>query len=216
MEEKNMKTEMKIMNEETTVVDMETLKVSFTQKEGRLVPTMTREDFVNMVVETNGARFASIVSTTDARVKKTSNDGTETNPNFKDTIKTSKALVILNHNYTNSVNNQRNREGDDTQFVAHPRTWGTRISGTSFVEHKDTLYLELKVESSLGYEYFNKTTGEHLDKDEVHSFITPRKESGRQQVANPVIIRDYKVSNLDYITMNGMTVRLTGVAPTSL
>ena len=212
-----MKTEMKEMNEETTVVDMDTLKVSFTQKEGRLVPTMTRQDFVNMVVETNGARFASIVSTTDARVKKTSNDGSTTNPNFKDTIKTSKALVIINHNYTNSVNNQRNREEDNaTVFVAHPRAWGSRINGTSFVEHKDTLYLELKVESSLGYEYFNKTTGEHLDKDEVHSFITPRKESGRQQVDNPVIIRDYKVSNLDYITMNGMTVRLVGDAPTSL
>ena len=204
------------MMNDTDVVDMETLKVSFTQAEGRLVPTMTRTEFVQMVVETDGARFASIVSTTDARVKKSSNDGTETNPNFKDTVKTSKALIILNHIYSNSVQNQRTREGDDTQFVAHPRTWGTRISGTSFVEHKDTLYLEVKVESSLGYEYFVKSTGEHLDKDDVHQFITPRRESGRQQVANPVIIRDYKVSNLEYVTMNGMTVRLTGDAPTCL
>jgi hypothetical protein len=206
---------MDIMNDETTAVDMDTLRVSFVKADGRLVPTMTREQFVNMVVDTNGARFASMVSTTDARVKKGGDDGT-VNPNFKNTVKTSKTLVILNHVYSNSVNNQRNREGDDTTFVAHPRAWGTRIVGTSFVEHKDNLYLEVKVEQSLGYEYFVKDTGEHLDKDAVHNYMTRRTESGRQKVDNPVIIRDYKVNNIEYITMNGVTVRLTGIAPATV
>ena len=214
--EKNMEIKYEEMMNETEEVDMETLKVSFNTSEGRLVPTMTRTDFVNMVVETKGARFASITSTTNARVKKTSNDGTTTNPNFKDTVKTSKTLILINHNYTNSVNNQRNREGMTDTFVAHPRAWGSRIPGTSFVEHKGTLYLETKVEKSLGYEYFVASSGEHLDKDEVHSFITPRKESGRQKVESPVIIRDYKVDNLDYITMNGITVRLVGDSPSSI
>lgn len=203
------------MMDETDAVDMETLKVSFVQKEGLMVPEMSREDFVDMVVQTKGARFASIVATTDARVKKGGNDGS-VNPNFKDTVKTSKALVILNHNYTNSVNNQRGREGTDEDFVAEPRRWGERIPGTSFVEHKGTLYLEVKVEKSLGYEYFVGSTGEHLSKDEVHNFITARKESGRQQVDNPVILRDYKVDNLQYVTMNGVTVRLTGATPSSV
>lgn len=202
--------------EARTPTDTETLTVSFLKETGALIPEMSRTDFVRAIVETNGARFATIVSTTDARVKKTSNDGSTTNPHFKDTAKTAKTLILINHIYANSVNNQRTREELEADFTPAPRAWGSRIPGTSFVEHKGSLYLETKVEQSLGYIYTVKSTGEPLDADTVHSFITPRKESGRQKVENPVIIRDYKVDNIEYATFNGQTVRLVGPAPSSV
>jgi hypothetical protein len=202
---------------EARPTDTQTLTVSFLKETGSLIPEMSRTDFVREIVATKGARFATIIATTTARVKKTSNDGTTTNPNFKDTVKTAKASVIINHNYTNSVNNQRNREEDNPdEFTAVERRWGSRIAGTSFVEHKGTLYLETKVEGSLGYQYFVESTGEHLDADAVHSFITPRKESARQMVDNPVVLRDYKVDNIDFATFNGQTVRLVGPAPSTV
>jgi hypothetical protein len=112
--------------------------------------------------------------------------------------KSARIQVVLNPNYTNSVNAQRGRETEVgeymEEFVAHPRSWGTRIEGTSFVEHKGKRYLEVQVLRSFEASYC--IDGQPVPKDVAEALLHPHKGSGRQGTDKAVILRDYNVENI--------------------
>jgi len=112
--------------------------------------------------------------------------------------KTTRTQVVLNPNYTNSVNNQRGRETEVgeymEEFVAKPRQWGVRVPDSSFVEHKGAFYLEVQVLRSLNTDYC--IDGQPVSKETAESLLHPNRGSGRQGTQKAVILRDYKVENL--------------------
>lgn len=135
--------------------------------------------------------------------------------------KVSKVNGMVNWNYTNSVNNQRMREespqdkdGNIQGFVAEQRKWGTRLHNKPYVIHskdgKGKVYLELKVERSLGHVYFldGKELTEDEAKNQIHPHLRERKEGERQEVEKPVILRDYSLSNINQITLGGIIYNL--------
>lgn len=72
---------------------------------------------------------------------------------------------------------------------------------------EDELYLEMRVLDTLGHYYV--LDGKQLTADEANEIVKPwlpvKKEGERQAVDNPVILRDYKMSSVLQLTMDGVT-----------
>lgn len=70
----------------------------------------------------------------------------------------------------------------------------------------EELYLEMRVLDTL--EHYYVLDGKRLTAEEakeiVHPWLPERKEGARQAVDNPVILRDYKMSSLLQITIDGV------------
>lgn len=173
--------------------------------------TMTKADLVSVLMDRKGAFFGTIVAETDPRMKKTGNP-------YVGAVKISRVNGLFNWIYENAVNRQRCREeqpvdasGEVEHFTALPRKWGVRVKRedgtvTPLVEHKGAFYLEMKVERSLGYEY--RKDGTTLDPKAVEAFLPERKEGARQEVDNPVILRDYAIESIRQITLDGIVYEI--------
>jgi len=138
---------------------------------------------------------------------------------------------VINWSYANAVNKQREREADENEVVEHftpeLRRWGVRLFDEvnrrmlplvakcdgptrtmdelhAAVERVETVkqYLEMKYQKSLGYSY-RDDKGKEWAKEVVEPHIRPRNEGRRQQVENPIILRDYALENIKSIRMNG-------------
>ena len=172
---------------------------------------MTKADLVDVLMTRKGAFFSTIVAETDPRMKKTGNP-------FVGAMKISRVNGLFNWIYENAVNRQRIKEnqpldaaGEVEHFDAAPRKWGTRVKRedgtvTPLVEHKGQYYIEMKVEKSLGYEY--RKDGATLDSKAVEAFLPERKEGARQEVENPVILRDYSIESIRQITLDGIVYEI--------
>jgi len=134
--------------------------------------------------------------------------------------KQSRVNGVVNWSYENAVNNQRCREektlldphGQIEHFISEPRRWGKRCHGSAFVRHIPTgkeekrVYVEFKHQNSLGTQYF--IDGLPVDKDEVEPHLRDKDESSRQGVDKKIILRDYRISSIEYITFGGETLAL--------
>lgn len=157
---------------------------------------LTQAAMVEMLSGIRGATFATIITDTDPRLKKTGNPlGT--------VRKVSRVNVTLGFQYTTAVNRQRVREDSEPDFEAKPRQWGSRIPGTFLIENKGKLYLETKVERSLGHAYID-STGRQLTDAEVAPYLPARGES-RQEVEREILVRDYALDSIRSISCKGET-----------
>ena len=116
--------------------------------------------------------------------------------------KVTKIGGVLNFNYQNAVNRQREREGIVADFVAEPRKWGTRIEGTPLVTHNGKTYIEAKIERSEIMGYIMPDLGV-VDENEVIKWL-PARHNGRQAVEKAVILRDFSIENVRSIRMKGV------------
>lgn len=155
------------------------------------------------------ASFATFTAETTPRMRKTV-DGRGTPYNeFHDedgnclVTKRSRVNVTINFNYGNSVNYQREREdGEDFEpFEPEPRKWGERVEGTPLVEHKGRFYLEAKIERVLETEYIGPD-GNTIDREDMEDYLYSSSGSSRQDVEDPVILRDYKLESIRQISVN--------------
>lgn len=106
--------------------------------------------------------------------------------------------------YARAVNRQRDREGHPGGiFYAQPRAWGQRIPGTPLVEHREKLYLTVKRQTVLYVEYRHAVTNEVLPEDEVEPWLKRRAEGRRQELRQPVVMRDYGLSTVRELRLYG-------------
>jgi hypothetical protein len=121
---------------------------------------------------------------------------------------------VINWSYANAVNNQRLREETPTDangavefFTPEARKWGVRLHDEvnrrllPLVEHKGKRYLELKVQRSIGHRFYD-STGKQVANETVYPHIRKKTEGRRQEVENPVILRDYALENIKAIRVN--------------
>lgn len=159
--------------------------------------TVDRETLLDMLLKVKGTTFASIKTRTLVRMSKKAIASCP----FGQIAKESTVSVTLGFHYAKSVNRQRDREGLEADFVAEPRAWGERISGTPIVKHNGEFYLECKVERSIGHQYYDET-GNPLSDDDVDAYL-PDRGASRQGVEREIVIRDYKLDSIRSITLNG-------------
>ncbi len=146
--------------------------------------------------------------------------------------KSAKVNGVINWSYRNAVDNQRGREeqplnaaGEVEWFEPEPRRWGVRLHNaverllptvakakgpTRTIEELEAAksrgetikkYLELKVQRSLGYSFYRGNN--RLETAEVLPHLRQKVEGRRQQVDNPVILRDYALDNIKAIRLHG-------------
>ena len=163
---------------------------------------LTVADLADMFDVRHGARFITLVAQTTPKLSKGA-------PNV---VKVSRVNACVWFNYQNSVNNQRTREGLEADFKPQPRKWGIRLSDSALVEHNGEYYLEVKIEKSLEHKYFDPNTGAEIAASEVEPFMPQRKEGARQEVENVIILRDYKLSNIQSLTHEGVTYTIAKLA----
>lgn len=157
--------------------------------------TLSAADLPKLFSTIKGATFATIVTNTDARVKAAC-------PFGRNVRKVSRVNVTLGFQCENAVNRQRTREGETADFEAAPRQWGERIPGTFLVKHESgKLYLETKVEKSLGCEYF-AADGSRIDAAKIAPYL-PSKGGNRQGVEKEVLVRDYALDSIRAISLKG-------------
>ena len=163
--------------------------------------TITLTELLSLLACTRGARFATITAVTDARLLKTGNP-------FGQVNKRSRFNAVINHRYENSVNNQRAREGNEAEFTAKPRKWGTRFPGTPFVTHKGRAYLDCGIQRSLSCEYITDK-GRTLTPDDVKPFQSDKGSNAEHQgVEKEIILRDYGVDTIESIAIDGEVYRV--------
>ena len=123
-------------------------------------------------------------------------------------LKRSRVNGVLGYNYENSVNNQREREGKDSDFQQEERRWGVRLDRV-WVSHKGELYFTVKVERSLEEPRYFTESGVELSRDEVKPYLPKKSKSSRQGTDKEIIHREYKLSSLRGITMNRQTFEIS-------
>lgn len=155
---------------------------------------LTQAALIDMLNGIKGATFATIITETDPKLKKTGNTlGT--------VRKVSRVNVTLGFQYEKSVNRQRTREDAEADFQVKPRQWGKHVS-PMLIEHKGRIYLETKVERVISTAYVD-ASGRTLDADIVRPFLPARRGKGRQEVQKEIIVRDYALNSIRSITVKG-------------
>lgn len=155
---------------------------------------ITQETLMSLLSEVRGATFATIIASTDPKLKKTGNT-------LGSVRKVSRVNVTLGFQYENAVNRQLAREGAEPEFEAAPRQWGRKVS-PMFVEHKGKMYLETKVEKALGHS-FQDAEGKEIDSKLVEPFLPARSDSSRQGTEKEILVRDYAIDSIVGISFKG-------------
>ncbi len=173
---------------------------------------VTLPELVEILKDVNRPMPATFVAATEVKMNKTDVETKKTpNPYHGRVVKRQKSNVFIKFDYENSVNKARLKEGKDADFVAKPRAWGVHVDNTPLIEHKGEFYLEARF---LGneplIEYFIDK-GTPIDKKLFEAFCPEKPESKTQDLENEVVIRDFKISGILEITMNGFRYIRTDV-----
>lgn len=159
----------------------------------------------------------TIASATVPRMRK------RNNPYFDRVKKLSVVTGDICFRYEEEVNKQRRREHtlnlvagepvvqEVTRFQSQERTWGekeqTRERVGALVYHGQNAYLELLVTQSVRHEYRDEQNN-IVDKNAIKPFLYDSKQPQTQGTEKPVIIRDYKLTNIMSILLDGVVYTL--------
>lgn len=115
----------------------------------------------------------------------------------------SNVMIFCNNKsnaYENMVRRRLAAEGKDpTLFMLQPRKWGQRIPNTPFIEHNDSLYMEVIFLRSGQVEYL--LDGQPVSEDAIFG-LTEKQESHQGGLDKKVIIRTYAVESIRCIRIN--------------
>lgn len=153
----------------------------------------------------NGASFISIDTLTEVKLK-----GGKKNPHQGRVTKLhagAQVMVFQNKNsnaYENMVERRLIAEGKDPKgFELGPRTWGTRIPNTPFIEHNGTRYLEVIFLRSGQVDLM--VDGQMYDAEKhgvIEGLDDDREPTGQGGLENQVIIRTFKESSIKQVRVN--------------
>ena len=134
-------------------------------------------------------------------------------------LKISHCSGILKVDYEKNVQAQREREQQPKtrsgknvkRFRMESRRWGTvDPEHPQLVEHNGQWYLRIRVQSGRS-EYFAADTGDPISRDALRPWFPKRSsDAARQQVENPVILRNYKLSTIAEIRFDGQRFAVAG------
>lgn len=160
---------------------------------------VTKSQLVEVLRGLKTSTFARIISSTEPKVKK--------GCPYAGLKKISSALVNINYSYGNAVNNRRNKENREADFKSAPRIWGNKIPNTPLIENDGEYYLETRFMNA-PKETIYVSNGNVVESEKVKPFLYATSSSSRQQVENPVIVRNFKISNIVEIQINKVNYKL--------
>lgn len=162
-----------------------------------------------------GTTFASLITKTDARLKKTGN------PLALPVCKQCVVTVTIGADYQSAVNREAGRQAGESEFNAGalPKGRNWLVPGKVLISDCGTkLYLRTqstpgqrkrKFAKLIGYQ---DNAGKPVTREAVKPFLPPVYESAKQQaqtgIAETVHVRDYLFSSIRAIRLNGQTMRV--------
>ncbi len=157
--------------------------------------TITKQELVTLINSASGATFVSADIASEPKMRKTDNP-------FVGAIKLVTLSGQINFDYSNAVNNQLERENNETagSFKAQSRAWGEREE--NWITHKGQYYLTIKVQNSSDpvFQFEGKT----IDKEKLDPFLSESKKPHTQaELDKEVIVRDVKLDNIQIIRAFG-------------
>lgn len=178
--------------------------------------TIDTRSLANLLGSLRTSTIISIHARTIPDMRKTGN------PWYGHVVKLAYLRAIIGASYESSVNRRREKEAalagrtSVDYFHAGERTWGKRVirkprrrqsqkdrQTAPLIRHKGKLYLNLQRQKMLHYEYRDTVTAAEIPAAEIEPWIRPRNEGRRQQLDNPVINRDYTLTNILQVRMLG-------------
>ncbi len=177
------------------------LPLSQSFKHIKKMKKISQHTLLKMLLQLDGEKptFISLVSDTDARLKKTNNP-------YPGVRKRSRIAATLNFNYAQSVQNQRTREGNEEVFIAAERKYGVKIdekNGCVLLGAGEPKLI-VKVDKVLDnptYLFEGKPIQKHL----IEEFIPVKGSATRQETEKEIVYRNYDLPSIVEITMKGET-----------
>jgi len=150
---------------------------------------INKEGLLSLLTTVKGATPATIILQTIPKLNKSSRiDGTAPTFNTDNIRKSQQINGIIGHDYTNSVNNQREREGLERDFVSQNRGF-LRVSD-AVQEKNGKFYLYMMPRSkdkSVMYVDISNGKEEIISKEKLDPFLPPEKISMPSQGTETII-----------------------------
>ena len=166
---------------------------------------LSLKDFFEYISSQRGAPFCTFHATTEPDMKKTGN------PYWGTILKVSYVNGALGRTYENAVQNQREREGNEEEFIPEPRKWGMRLNRFFVVhvpkgEKEPVLYLTVTPNAVLEPpRYVVKGTNLEIDVEKIRPFLNKSWQPKTQGTEKEVIHREYNTISFDEIVL-GQTI----------
>ena len=160
--------------------------------------TIPRGNMITLLNEVERPTFVHLVTETKVRMNK------KGNPYHEQVTKCLSSNFYIGSSYEDRVNNNRVKEGKETDFVSSPLSGKNHISKCVLTDTKTQTKFYVMCEwfkrSYPKVEY--KHNGNSIDKQMFESYLVKRKESEKQQIENKVNIVTYLIESIKEIRMN--------------
>lgn len=179
--------------------------------EERVKVRVTTQELIDLMMARRGAKIETIITCTKPKLKR--------GHPFTDLLKVSIVNVVSGADYENSVNLQRGREGKAMDFEAQERRYGVHVENTPFVVHtpagqtEERIYLPVHVRRSIEPPVY-KDNGRTVPTEQVTPWLPSRESEGdRQEVDNPVVYRNYLLTNIIGLRYGGVEYEIIHRGP---
>lgn len=167
--------------------------------------TITVDELKELLKKTSKTQFISLTTITTPSMRKRGNP-------FPAARKLSLCVGTINWRYSRSVNRQRVREDKTPDFQALHRQWGRKLKRNPLVSLRKkkqgmSYYLDLKLERRTEL-FFDSETKQKITKDQLLPWLVKPKPQWRQGLFKEVILRDFSLSNIAEISVNGEQYRI--------
>lgn len=167
--------------------------------------TIPRSNMITLLNEVERPTFVHLVTETKVRMNK------KGNPYHEQIVKCLSSNFYIGSEYEKRVNNNREKEGVETDFVSSPLSGKEHISKCVLTDTKTQTKFYVMCEwfkrSYPKVEY--KYNGNSIDKQMFESYLVKRKESEKQQIENKVNVVTYLIESIKEIRMNRTRYILT-------
>lgn len=152
---------------------------------------------MTLLNERKGSTFITIVTKTIPKLKKTGN------PLYGKVEKIARRNLVVGVDYTNAVNNRREKESKEPDFEAAPLQWGKHYNNY-LIEHNGKYYLKCRPKDCGSLEEFfrNTESREIIPPNQVEPFLPTRSQS-RQGVDKVVPWVTIDLANILNLSMSG-------------
>ena len=164
--------------------------------------TITHKQFVEMLLIRKGANIIGLVTETEPKARKTGNP-------FKEIKKLVHRTVVTGAKYKEAVLKQ-----GATSFDADPLPYGKFLVENKIILHEGELQLRtVRRNAPKPVKVQFVADGEEVAKEVVDKYLTKSKPSAKQERVGvtgkkQVKVRNYKLSNIKEIRMNGQVYKL--------
>jgi len=166
---------------------------------------ITRDQMIEILNAIKGCKPVTIEFASPPKMLTKSKVDKSPNPYRDDVLKVRRYNGMVNFEYENSVNNQREREGGEKDFKVGQASYGTHVGDNRIiVEHEDGIrkYVQFKLENVIEQHYEKISDGSLIDTQSLSDFFSDRPANKGQGVEKSIKIQRILATNIKAFVHN--------------